>query len=869
MANSRRIENINGAALGPLSQVATVDSSKGLVANAVKNSPRDQKEATSSILDAVKQFIADSNEYQLKLDAKQSDIILGRIASLLDEVKESFTKTELADVKQEIIDEISSVSVSTVLKNFLMSQITEMFDSDAKKEDIKELKSWMQDNIKQEPQTASISNQTVEPKETIAVVEDEEKEDYRDSTPANNFYILQTFIQKQFDVLNQNLKNIPGQSGMFSKIKSIVSNSILSKIGNLTKKTLKIALVPIAAISTGVAAVSKGIKSVASGIGKIGSKVGGAIASPFKKIGGFFSKFNPFGHKDKKEEKKQKLRDKIMEKMSKIIDKVWKVIEPFIDMVTHFLIMAITTIVIPIALIAAKILLIIGAITLLAIGAYLVFSWVKEKITQFFNYVTSGQMWKDIKAKMIAAWEWMKDFGKWLWNITVDALSYLFVGMWVDLGKWVWEKLKQFGNWLYDNYIEKYIIKPLTDLIQPIANMWVEKIQPAIQPFINSLMNLKDKIVKAFSAWDTNKSIWENLKNISGIIKDSVVQWWEESPFKIFYEKHIQPFVESAVDLFNRLKNLGGFIKEAILDWWNGDSSLSETIGNIGGIVWQTIVDWWNTSIFKEYWDKLKVYLNDVMKPIKDWYDNSKLKEWIDKIKEIITTISSKAKELIDKMSGATWKLPMIGFVRPFGFLTGKSFKLSDEEAKEYENITKLQKTIANAGQDNAKIDDEIAKIEARLKAGDYAKDGAWFGKTKADLEKEIEQKKAAKIANENTIEKAQLTLQYNQAQQAKSLAQQQVQQAMQPIQSLDKMQTIENQNLQQNGKEISVKVEQKEEDNQQMSEEQLKKTDQLLEIMNRFMPQVLKKLDEPQATPVLVPYQSQSENNNANMAYY
>ena len=48
-------------------------------------------------------------------------MILGRIASLLDEVKESFTKTELADVKQEIIDEISSVSVSTVLKNFLMS----------------------------------------------------------------------------------------------------------------------------------------------------------------------------------------------------------------------------------------------------------------------------------------------------------------------------------------------------------------------------------------------------------------------------------------------------------------------------------------------------------------------------------------------------------------------------------------------------------------------------------------------------------------------------------------------------------------------------------------------------------------------------
>lgn len=239
-----------------------------------------------------------------------------------------------------------------------------------------------------------------------------------------------------------------------------------------------------------------------------------------------------------------------------------------------------------------------------------------------------------------------------------------------------------------------------------VKGIWDEKIWPKIEPFVTSLTKLKDSIVKAFSAWDTNKSIWENLKNISGIIKDSVMQWWEDSPFKVFYEGKIKPFVESAKDLFNRLKNLGGVIKDAILDWWNGDSSLGETIGNIGGIVWDTIVDWWNSSIFKEYWEKLKNYLNDLMKPIKDWYEQSKLKVWVDKIKDIITAVSNKAKELIDKMSNATWKLPMVGFVRPFGFLGGKSFKLSDEEAKEYENITKLQETIADAGKDSAKIDD-------------------------------------------------------------------------------------------------------------------------------------------------------------------
>ena len=121
MGKSRRVTNINGASVGPLKSVAAVDSSKGLIAAAVKSSPRDYKEATGSILTAVKQFIADSNDYQVNLDAKMSDILLGRIASLLDETIESFTSTELAKAKQEIIDEISGSSASAVLKNFLAS----------------------------------------------------------------------------------------------------------------------------------------------------------------------------------------------------------------------------------------------------------------------------------------------------------------------------------------------------------------------------------------------------------------------------------------------------------------------------------------------------------------------------------------------------------------------------------------------------------------------------------------------------------------------------------------------------------------------------------------------------------------------------
>ena len=40
-AKSRRIANLNGATIGPLNQVAEVDSSKALINVAVKNAPKD------------------------------------------------------------------------------------------------------------------------------------------------------------------------------------------------------------------------------------------------------------------------------------------------------------------------------------------------------------------------------------------------------------------------------------------------------------------------------------------------------------------------------------------------------------------------------------------------------------------------------------------------------------------------------------------------------------------------------------------------------------------------------------------------------------------------------------------------------------
>ena len=67
-------------------------------------------------------------------------------------------------------------------------------------------------------------------------------------------------------------------------------------------------------------------------------------------------------------------------------------------------------------------------------------------------------MWEDIKAGILAAWTWLKDFGKWFGEILIKIIVWPFKALFYDLPIWIWEKLCEFGNWLYDNYINPYII---------------------------------------------------------------------------------------------------------------------------------------------------------------------------------------------------------------------------------------------------------------------------------------------------------------------------------------------------------------------------------------------------------------------------
>ena len=270
--------------------------------------------------------------------------------------------------------------------------------------------------------------------------EDETVGDYKDATVAENFNTLQTYVDKQFSILNKNLKGLPTKAGLFATIGSFIAKGFNGVIGK------------VAAIGRGI---TKGVSATVKGIGKVitapiktlGGVVAGPlkaigkrIASPFKAVGAKLKSMNPFASSEKKkEERKERAKQKVMDKIASIIDKVWKIIEPFVEKVAFFMTLVSAFVIAPIVTIVATVLAIAAVIALTIIGLVLVYKWVKAKIAKFWNYVVSGELWEDIKKKIVAAWGWIADFGKWLWDVIVDAVKYLFVGMWVDLGKWVWD----------------------------------------------------------------------------------------------------------------------------------------------------------------------------------------------------------------------------------------------------------------------------------------------------------------------------------------------------------------------------------------------------------------------------------------------
>jgi len=80
-------------------------------------------------------------------DSRQADVILMRIASLLETLKLNQTSEELESAKKEILDKVESIAaegfISKLVKEYLAKQIVDLFEQPATKDDIEDLKAYL------------------------------------------------------------------------------------------------------------------------------------------------------------------------------------------------------------------------------------------------------------------------------------------------------------------------------------------------------------------------------------------------------------------------------------------------------------------------------------------------------------------------------------------------------------------------------------------------------------------------------------------------------------------------------------------------------------------------------------------------------
>lgn len=842
--------------------VKKVDGSSALISQASKSASSAKKDPASAsaaqkdLLLAIHQMVEDSKTQSLDLNARTCDVILDKISQWLEQVNENLTSDEdIEKVKEAIIDEINSASFSKILSAVLVSQVTSLFDDSAKREDIEELKGYIAGLVKEGGGSegsdgGSEQSGTTYSSKEVSSTADEESGDYRDSTVAANFSTLQQFVESQVNMLNENIKSIPGGIG-FGKIGKLLgagftgvlsaTKKLGSKIGSLAKGTFsKLASVTkiigggilkgigktLSGIAGGVASIGKGIGKLGSGIfkgfGKIGSavkgfgaKVGGAIAHPFKAIGGFFKNRK----KDKAEAKKEKLREKFMNFMMKAFEKLWDFLEPILSKLKIFMLIAL----VPILTTAATVIAIIAGLVAIVVGAWILWNIIKKKALQFWNYIVSGEMLDDIIAGLKKAWDWLCDFGKWLWDLTIDALKYIFVDVWVDLGKWLWKKLCEFGNWLYNKWIYPYIVQPINDhIIKPLRELWENKIKPIVQPFIDSLTNLKNRLVSIWQKfqWDENKSFFENLKCLASIVKDAVLDWWNTSPFKTFYETYLDPIIKSVQDLIQRIKNIWNNFN------WDENKSFLENLKAFWDECWSAIKSWWEGSTIKKYWDMLTDWLSNIWQKVKDWWNGTSIGKWINSLQQKIENLKQKLSKVFVHIPG--WGGGKN--IYPFAPAVGKPFIIDAKDDKE---------AMAK------KRDEEIADLKQKIASG---KKRNWL--TGTNYEKELARLEAQK-----------------KAEQQESLAQQQVQNAMQPVNNINNMNSNTNVELQKAGEEMSTKAAAAEQATQDYRQQQSIIGSQSLAELHDMREEMRKGFKDPAVVPMPIPYGPQR--NAAMMEHY
>lgn len=238
---SRRIANNNGSQDALLNSVKATASKPNFSGLSGK-----EKALAENIVNNILGSYKNRETYENELTSISINAILGRVASLLDEVKDNFTSNELADVKDSIIDAVNAKLENLPKNNATIDieQITskivdkiQLMQEQLIKKLTSSLTTFINDNVVKKLDTKNES-----PRPTTQTENTSETEDYSNDIQ-NLTTVLDNFVKfTQFSILEIDtvLLNISEQVGkVINKIDVVLEKANILTPSNKDKKEQK------------------------------------------------------------------------------------------------------------------------------------------------------------------------------------------------------------------------------------------------------------------------------------------------------------------------------------------------------------------------------------------------------------------------------------------------------------------------------------------------------------------------------------------------------------------------------------------------------------------------------------------------------
>ena len=505
---SIRYQNVNRFGKSILATLAKRNAAKGAIAAAVGAADKKEKELVNKLLQAVSTKVDDLADSSVDQSIANNDIIVGRIATLLDEVLGDLSSDEITSLRDELLEAIEDtanqiksshtepVEITDKTQSELAAVLVSAFSVAEQKKEIQDIKSYLE-TIQQNQENAQKSDSGNSAVEVDKDTKDQLKTiEGNVATTTDSFEKTKNYISAQFKTMQMKFGNFGASmknsylfnftdplKGVAGKIKNPfveLQHSATSKIDRINdgiKKTFKDVN---SLITKKIIDPLKNIgKKLKAGFASFKDTISQALMAPFRKLAAVFKKSPADEKLEKKQNKSFSFMDGALKKITAIFDNFGK-----------FLARVLASIVIPIAQVIAKGINII--INALFGNPYIMLILVILSIIAFAILFISLAI-KNLSDAFI---EWMDQLEPETINKVMDAVSGFIANINAVLD-YILIPLKIIGRIV--NAVFTLFDKIIGPLIEIVANILIKIFQivgEVIMGILNAIWTLVQPILK-------------------------------------------------------------------------------------------------------------------------------------------------------------------------------------------------------------------------------------------------------------------------------------------------------------------------------------------------------------------------------------